>query len=90
MLDVATGSFDGTEIYELVGFYIKSNHSHKKRTDSLEGSLGRVLLAAKLEFPKKLIHRLPQHTSYVNFECARKSEWSKQQCSLHVIRFLGH
>ena len=58
MLDVATESFVGAEIYELVGLYIKSNHSHKKRTDSLEGSLGRVLLAAKLEFPKILILRL--------------------------------
>ena len=58
MLDVATESFVGAEIYELVGLYIKSNHSHKKRTDSLEGSLGRVLLVAKLEFPKILIPRL--------------------------------
>ena len=27
-------------------------HSHKKRKDSLEGSLDRVLFAAELEFPK--------------------------------------
>ena len=90
MLDVATESFVGSEIYELVGLYIKSNHSHKKRTNSLEGSLGRALLAAKLEFTKILIPRLPQHTSNVNTECASKSECSKQECSLHVIRFLGH
>ena len=57
-------------------------HSHKKRKDSLEGSLDRVLLAAELEFPKILVPRLPQHTSDVNIECAGKSEWSKQQCSL--------
>ena len=66
------------------------NHSHKKRKDSLEGSLDRVLLAAELEFPKILVPRLPQHTSNVNIECAGKSEWSKQQCSLHVASFLEH
>ena len=65
-------------------------HSHKKRKDSLEGSLNRVLLAAELEFPKILVPRLPQHTSDVNIECAGKSEWSKQQCSLHVASFLEH
>ena len=65
-------------------------HSHKKQKDSLEGSLDRVLLAAKLEFPKILVPRLPQHTSNVNIECAGKSEWSKQQCSLHVTSFLEH
>ena len=65
-------------------------HSHKKRKDSLEGSLDRVLLAAELEFPKILVPRLPQHTSNVNIECAGKSEWSKQQCSLHVTSFLEH
>ena len=65
-------------------------HSHKKRKDSLEGSLDRVLLAAEFEFPKILVPRLPQHTSDVNNECAGKSEWSKQQCSLHVTSFLEH
>ena len=55
-------------------------HSHKKRKDSLESSLDRVLLTAELEFPKILVPRLSQHTSNVNSECAGKSEWSKQQC----------
>ena len=64
------------------------NHSRKKRKDSLEGSLDRVLLATELEFPKILVPRLPQHTSDVTIECAEKSEWSKQQCSLHVASFL--
>ena len=50
-------------------------HSHKKRKDSLEGSLNRVLLAAELEFPKILVPRLPQHISNVNIKCTRKSEW---------------
>ena len=50
-----------------------SNHSHKKRKDSLEGSLGRVLFAAELEFPKILVQRLPQHISNVNIETAGKS-----------------
>ena len=68
----------------------QSDHSHKKRKDSLEGSLDRVLLAAELEFLKILVPRLLQHTSDVNIECAGKSEWSKRQCSLHVTSFLEH
>ena len=71
----------------LFTFEIMPQHIHKKRKDSLEGSLDRVLLAAELEFPKILVPRLPQHTSDVNIECAGKSEWSKQQCSLHVASF---
>ena len=55
-----------------------SYHSHKKRKDSLAGSLDRVLLAAELEFLKILVPRPPQHTLNVNIECAGKSEWSKQ------------
>ena len=52
------------------------NHSHKKRKDSLQGSLDRVLFVAKLEFPPKiLVPRLPQHTSNVNTEYVGKSEW---------------
>ena len=65
-------------------------HSHKKRKDSLERSLDRVLLSAELEFTKILVPRLPQHTLDVNIECAAKSKWSKQQCSLHVTSFLEH
>ena len=64
-----------------------SQHSHKKRKDSLKGSLDRVLFAAELEFPKILVPRLPQHTSNVNIECARKSEWLKQQYSLYSLFF---
>ena len=67
-----------------------SNHSHKKRKDSPEGNLDRVLLAAELEFQKILVPRLPQHTSNVNTECAEKLEWSKQQYSLYVTSFLEH
>ena len=55
-----------------------SQHSHKKRKDSLEGSLDWVLITAELEFLKILVPRLPQHTSNINTECAGKSEWSKQ------------
>ena len=58
--------------------------------DSLEDSLDRELLAAELELQKILVPRLPQHTSNVNIECAGKSEWSKQQCSLQVANFLEH
>ena len=37
-------------------------HSHKKRKDSPEGSLDRVLFAAELEFPKILVFKLPQNS----------------------------
>ena len=66
------------------------DHSHKKRKDSLKGTLDRVLLAAELEFPKILVPRLPQHISNVNTECAGKSEWSKQLCSLYLTSSLEH
>ena len=65
-------------------------HSHKKRKDSLEGSLDWVSFAAKLEFPKILVPRLSQHSSNVDTECAGKSEWSKQLYSLYVTSFLEH
>ena len=64
-------------------------HSHKKQKDSLEGSLDVVLFVAELEFSKILVPRLPQHTSDVNIECARKSEWSKQLYSFYMTSFLG-
>ena len=48
------------------------HHSHKKRIESLEGSLNRVLFASKLEFSKILVPRLPQNTSNLNNECAGK------------------
>ena len=67
---------------------IIKKHSHKKRKDSLDGSLDRVLFAAELEFSNILIPRLPQHTSNVNNECAGKSEWSKQLYSLYLTSFL--
>ena len=59
-------------------FIDQKHHNHKKRKDSLEGSLDRILFAAELDFPTKLVPRLPQHTSNVNTECAGKSESSKQ------------
>ena len=76
-------------IMKLPNFF-SCNHSHKKRNDSLEGSLDRVLFVAELEFLKILIPRLPQHTSNVNIECAGKSEWSQQLCSLYLTSFLEH
>ena len=48
------------------------DHSHKKRKDSLEGSLDRVLFASELEFPKILAPRLPQQKSNVNIQYASK------------------
>ena len=49
-----------SEICFLKNIVIKN--SHKKWKDILEGSLDQVLFAAKLEFPKILVPRLPQHT----------------------------
>ena len=49
-------------------------HSYKKRKDSLEGSLDRLLFAVELEFPKILVPRLLQNTSNTNIEYARKSK----------------
>ena len=40
--------------------------------DSLKGSLDRLLFAPELEFLKILVPRLPQKTSNVNIEWARK------------------
>ena len=60
----------------------------KNRKYNLEGSLDKVLLAAELELPKILLPRLPQHTSDVTIECARKLEWLKQPYSLYLTRFL--
>ena len=68
----------------------QSHHSHKKRKDSLEGSLDQVLFAAEVEFLKILLPRLPQHTSNVINECAVKSEWSKQLYSFSLTSFLEH
>ena len=48
--------------------------SHKKRKDSVEGGLDRVLFAAELAFPKILVPKQPQNTSYVNTEYTEKSE----------------
>ena len=61
--------------------------SHKKRKDSLEDSLDRVLFAAELEFPKILVPRLPQNSSNVNTECARKSKQLYSFCD-HLLRAL--
>ena len=54
----------------------------EKMEGSLEGSLDRVLFAAELEFPKILVTRLPQSSSNVNNECARKS---KQLYSIYSL-----
>ena len=48
--------------------------SHKKRKDGLEGSLGRVLITAELDFLKMLVLSLSQNSSNVNIECAMKSK----------------
>ena len=54
--------------------------SHKKRKDSLEGSLDLILFAVELDFPKILVSRLPQNTSNVNIECAGKSKQLYSLC----------
>ena len=61
-------------------------HSQTKRTDSLEGSLDRVLFAAEHEFPKILVPRLLQNTSNTDNECAKK----QKQLYFYVTSFLEH
>ena len=51
-------------------FIDQKHHNHKKRKDSLEGSLDRILFATELEFSKILVPKLPQHTSNANIKCA--------------------
>ena len=60
-----------------MGSFVNMFISQSSETDSLEGSVDRVLFAAELEFSKILVPRLPQHTSNVNIDCDGKSEWSK-------------
>ena len=62
-----------------MGWQLTSTHpilklSHKKRKNSLEDSLERVLFTAKLEFSKILVPKLPQNSSKKNIECAGKSK----------------
>ena len=64
----------------LTDFVFYSNHIHKKRKDSLEGGLDRVLFVAELEFWKILVPRLPQNSSNVNIECVRKSKQLYSLC----------
>ena len=66
---------------------MKYDHSHKKRKDSLEVSLDRVLFAAELEFPKILVPSLPQNTLNVNSECTGKSKQLYSLCD-QILRAL--
>ena len=50
-------------------------HSHKKRKDSLEGRLDRVLLAAEHESLK-----ISQNTKNVDIDCAGKSKQLYSLC----------
>ena len=67
----------------------ESYHSHKKRTDSLEGSLDQVLFAADLEFSKILVPKLPQRISNVNIECARKLKDLCSFCDHFLEELIG-
>ena len=85
-----------TKCVGTAGQSARINHSYKKRKDSLEGCLDRVLLAVDLEFPKILVPRLPQNTSNVNTDRARKSKQLYFLCEqllgamiyLHFIFFI--
>ena len=57
-----------------------TDRSHKKRNDSFEGSLDRVLFVAELDFPKILVPRLPQETSNLNNDCPRKPKQLYSSC----------
>ena len=50
----------------LLSFWRLFHSHHKKRKDSLEGSLDWLLFVVELEFPKVLVPRLPQNSSNVN------------------------
>ena len=63
-------------------------HSHKKRKDSLEGSLYRLLFAAEHEFPK-ILPRLPQHTSDVKIECVGQVSMVKTTVLFIYDQLLG-
>ena len=69
-----------TKCVGTVGQNSRINHSYKKRKDSLEGCLDRVLLVADLEFPTILVPRLPQNTSNVNIDRARRSKQLYSLC----------
>ena len=60
-------------------------HSHKKRKDSLEGRLDRVLLAAEHESLKILVPRPSQNTKNVDIDCAGKSKQLYSLCFLENI-----
>ena len=68
------------EVFTKLCVKTRNYHSHKKRKDSLEGSLDRVLFAAELDLPKILVPRLPQNTSNVNIEYAKKSKQLYSLC----------
>ena len=63
----------------------------RNRKDSLEGALDRVLFATELEFRKIPVPRLPQNTSNVNIDCARKSKQLHSLCDqpLEAVVVLG-
>ena len=63
-----------TIVFFVTSKFSKLRNSHKKRKDSLEGSLDLVLFAAECKVPKILVARLSQNTSSVNIECAGKSK----------------
>ena len=54
--------------------FFEQNHSQKKRRDTLESRLVRVLITAELEFRKIVVPRLPQNVSTVNIENTGKSK----------------
>ena len=67
--------------------YLKDNshsdrpiHSHKKRKDSLEGSLVRVLFAAELEFPKILVYQ----TTSEYIKCKHWQYWKIKTTALFI------
>ena len=62
----------------MIFFY--SNVSHKKRKDSLEGSLDQALFMVELGFPKILVPGLAQKVSNVNIEYTGNSKQLYSSC----------
>ena len=74
-------ALSSTQIFDYQERYIDVlYHSHKKRKDSLEGSLDWILFTGELEFPKILVPRPPQNISNVKTECAGKSKQLYSLC----------
>ena len=64
----SSGAYFDTQTEQLSIVIFQFLHSHKKREDSLVGSLDQVFFAAEFKFMKIVAPRLPQNSSNANTE----------------------